>query len=110
MKEEIRSCKADNDQIIQAQEKKLEVNVILLQINHVHEDGTNGAYGSRYPSKHKSNRSDTARDSMLLDTLKRRGSEHRYYSSFGSDIHHDHHRYYPYRRNDSRYLPDEFKK
>ena len=32
LKEEIRSCKADDDQIIYAQEKQLEVNVILPQI------------------------------------------------------------------------------
>jgi len=33
-----------------------------------------------------------------------------YYSSSGSDIHHDRHRYHPYRRNDRGYLPNEFKK
>lgn len=31
LKEDKRSCKADNDQIIQAQEKQTEVNSILLQ-------------------------------------------------------------------------------
>jgi len=31
LKEEIRSCKADNDRIIQAQEKQGEVKAILLQ-------------------------------------------------------------------------------
>lgn len=31
LKEETRLCKADNDRIIQAQEKQVEVNVILLQ-------------------------------------------------------------------------------
>ena len=30
LKEEIRSCKANNDRIIQAQEKQIEVNDILL--------------------------------------------------------------------------------
>ena len=31
LKEEIRSCKENNDKIMQAQEKQVEVNVILLQ-------------------------------------------------------------------------------
>ena len=31
LKEEIRSCKADNDRIIQAQEKQAEVNAMILQ-------------------------------------------------------------------------------
>ena len=31
LKEEIRSCKVDNDKIMQAQEKQAEVNAILLQ-------------------------------------------------------------------------------
>ena len=31
LKEEIKSCKANNDRIIQAQEKQAEVNAILLQ-------------------------------------------------------------------------------
>ncbi len=30
LKEEMRSCKADNDRIIQAQEKQAEVNAILV--------------------------------------------------------------------------------
>jgi len=49
------------------------------------------------------------RDGRLLDTLDRRGDEHMYYSSFGSDRHHDRHRYHPY-RNDRGYFLDEFKK
>lgn len=64
LKEEIRSCKADIEKIVQAQEKQVEVNLILLQslsnlqrqgplwISHGHEDKTNGAYGSRSPSRH----------------------------------------------------------
>lgn len=39
-----------------------------------------------------------------------RGDEYRYYSSFGYDRHHDHHRYHPYRRIDRGYLLDELKK
>jgi len=33
-----------------------------------------------------------------------------YYSSSGSDRHHDHHHYHPYRRSHRVYLRDEFKK
>lgn len=31
LKEDIRSCKTDNDRIMQAQEKQAEVNVVILQ-------------------------------------------------------------------------------
>jgi len=59
LKEKIRSYKADNDIIIQEQEKQAEVNAVILQslsylqrhgprqISHEQEDRTNGAYGSR---------------------------------------------------------------
>lgn len=50
------------------------------------------------------------KDGRLLDTLDRRGDEYMYYSSSGSDRHHDHHRYHPYRRSDRGYLSNEFKK
>jgi len=50
------------------------------------------------------------RDGRLLNTLERRGDEYRYYYSFGSDRHHACFCCHPYRRNDSVYLPDEFKK
>ena len=85
----------------------------LLWINHAHQDGTNGAYGSRYLGRHRLDRSDIVRDGRLLDTPNRRGNELRHYSSFGSNRHHDHHdhhHYHPYRRNDRGYLPNEFKK
>ena len=49
------------------------------------------------------------RDGRSLDTLDTRGDGHRYYSSFGSNRHHDRHRYHPYRRSDREYLSDEFK-
>jgi len=39
-----------------------------------------------------------------------RGDEYKYYSSYGSDRHHDCHRYHPYRRNDRGYLPDDSRK
>jgi len=71
----------------------------VASINHAHEDGTNGAYQSRSPGRHRSDRSDIVRDGRLLDTPERRGDEYRYYSSYGSDRHHDHHHYHPYRRN-----------
>ena len=58
---------------------------------------------------HKSDRYDTIKDGMLLDTLDRRGDRGGYYSSSSSDIHHDHHRYHPY-RSDRGYFPDDFKK
>ena len=60
LKEEIRICKANNDEIMQAYEKLAEVNAILLQslselqrqgpfqISHGKEDRTNGAYGCRF--------------------------------------------------------------
>jgi len=50
------------------------------------------------------------RDGRLLDTLERTGDEYKYYSSFGSNTHHDRHRYHPYMRNDRGYLLDEFNK
>lgn len=102
--------------------KQAEVNAILLQslselqrqgplqINHGHEGKNNGAYRTRYPSRRRSNRSDTIRDGRLLDTTNRIRDRHMYYSSFGSDRHHDHHRYYPYKRSDMVYFLDEFKK
>ena len=76
-----------------------------LEIIYGHEDRTNRAYGSRSHSKQNSDRSDIVRDGKLLDTLDRRGDEHMYYSSSGSDKHHYRHRYQPYRRNDRGYLP-----
>jgi len=57
-----------------------------------------------------SDKYDIVRDGRLLDTSYRRGDEYMYYSSYGSDRHHDRHRYHPYRRNDRGYLLDEFKK
>ena len=75
-----------------------------------HEDGTNGAYNSRSTGRHRLDRYDTMRDGRLLDTPDRRGGEYRYYSSFGSNRHHDCHLYHPYRWNDRGYLPVEFKK
>jgi len=50
------------------------------------------------------------RDGRFLDTLDRRGDEHRYYSSSGSDRHYDRNCYHPYRRSDREYFADEFKK
>jgi len=49
------------------------------------------------------------RDGRSLDTPDMRGNEYKYYSSFGFNRHHGHHRYHPYRRNDMGYFPDEFK-
>jgi len=50
------------------------------------------------------------RDGGLLDTLDRRRDGYMYYSSSGSNRHHDRHRYHPYKRNDRGYFPDDFKK
>ena len=81
------------------------MNVILLQslsdlqrhrplrFSHGHEDITKGAYKSRSPSRHKSNRYDMIIDAKLLDTPDRRGDRHKYYSNSGSDMHHDRHRF-----------------
>ena len=68
-----------------------------LEIIYGHEDRTNRAYGSRSPSKHKSDRSDTVRDGRLLDTLNRKDDEYMYHCSSGSYKHHGHHWYHPYR-------------
>ena len=46
----------------------------------------------------------------MLDTPDSEGDKHMYYSSFGSDRHHDRHRYHPYRRSDRGYFLNEFKK
>jgi len=122
LKEEIRSCKVDNDIIMQTWEKQAELNVVILQslsylqqqgphwINYEQEDKTNGAYGSRPHVDHGSNRYDTVRDGILLDTSGMRGARHMYYTSFDLDRHYDHHRYHSYMRSDRRYLPNEFKK
>ena len=80
------------------------------RISHEQEDRTNGAYGSRTHGGHRSDRDDTVIDGRFLDTLKRRRDRDRYYSSSDLDRHYDHHHYHPYRRSDSGYLPDEFKK
>ena len=50
------------------------------------------------------------RDVRLLDTPDRSGDEYKYYSSSGSDRHHDLHRYHPYNRSDRRDMSDEIKK
>ena len=50
------------------------------------------------------------RDGRLLDTQDRRADEYKYYSSSGSDMHHDRHCYHPYRSSDRGYFLDEFKK
>jgi len=79
-------------------------------ISHGNENKTNGEYGSRSHSRYRSDRFDTIRDGRMMHTLDRRGDRHRYYSSSGSDRHHDRHHCHPYMRNDRGYLPDEFKK
>lgn len=119
---EIRSCKEDNDTIIQSQEKQSEVNAFILhslsdlqrqgplRISHGQEDRTNGAFGSRSQSGHRSDRDDMVIDGRLLDTSNKRGIRHGLYSSFGLDRSHGHHHYHPYRRSDRGYLSDEFKK
>lgn len=55
-------------------------------------------------------RFDRIKDVRLLHTPNRRGVGHMYYSSSGSERHHDPHRYHPYRMSDREYVPDEFKK
>ena len=121
LKEEIRSCKENNDIIIQEQEKQAEVNAFILQvlsylqrkgpirINHGQEDMINGAYGSRSDGRHKSDRDDMVIDGMFLDTLDMRGDGQRFYSSFGSHKHHGHHHYHPYTRNEKGYFPYELR-
>lgn len=49
-------------------------------------------------------------DGKFLNPSGRRGDEYRYYSSSIFNRHHDRHHYHPYRRNDTRYLLDEFNK
>lgn len=122
LKEEIRSCNADNDVIMQGHEKQVEVNAMILQslldlqqqgphrINYEHENKTNGAYGSRSHGGHRLDRDDTIRDARLLDTPDRRRDIHRYYSILDSDRHYDLHIYHPYTRNDRGYFPYDFKK
>jgi len=56
---------------------------------------TNGACGSRPHSGHRLDRDDTIKDVRFLDTPKRRGDGHRYYSRSGSERYHGHHRYNP---------------
>lgn len=128
LREEIRSFKEDNDKIMQVQEKKPEVNAILLQslvelwwqgplrISHGQDEKNKGAYGSRLPSRNRSycgqmsERYDMIRDDRLFDTLDRRGVGHMYYSSSGSQRYHDRHHYHPYQRSDRGYFIDDFKK
>ena len=58
-----------------------------LRISHGHKDKSNGAYGSRSHGGHRSDRDDTVRDGILLDTLDRRGDGYKCYSSYGSNVH-----------------------
>ena len=45
-----------------------------------------------------------------MNTPDKRGSGYGFYSSFGSDMHYDHHCLHPYKRSDKGYFLDEFKK
>lgn len=81
-----------------------------LQISHEKEGKTNGSDGSKSHGSHRSNRDDTVRDGILLDTLDRKGGRHKYHSSFGSDRHNDQYCYHTYRRSDRGYFLDQFKK
>lgn len=129
LNEEIRSCKEDNDRIIQskekiskAQERQAKVNVIILeslsdlqregqqQISYGNEEKTNEAYGTMSHGGNESDRDDMVIDDRSLDTLDRRGNGYELYSSFGLDRYHGHHRYHPYKRSDKGYLLNEFKK
>lgn len=121
-KEEIRISKVDNGKIMQEQEKQVEVIVILIQsfselqrqgplhITHEQEDRNIGAYGSRSYGGQMLDINDMIRDGKLLDIPDRRGDGHKNYYSYGSDMHHDHHRYHTYKRSDRGYLVDDFKK
>lgn len=71
---------------------------------------TNGSYGSRSHVGHSSDRDDTVRDGIFLDTPNRRGSGHWIYSSAISYGYHGHHPYHPYRMNDRGCFLDEFRK
>lgn len=82
----------------------------LLRINYGQEHGKNGEYGSRYPYGDRSDREDIVKYGRLLETPNRQGDIPNYHSSFGSDRHHDSHRYHPYRRSDKGYMSNEFKK
>ena len=53
----------------------------MLQISHVDEDGNNGEYASRSPSRCRLDRFDTVRDGRLIDIQERRGDEYKNYSS-----------------------------
>lgn len=104
LKEEIRSCNADNDRIMQAYKKQEKVNVVTFQSFGIAEDRTNGAYCRRSCSGHRSYRDDIIMDGRLLDTSDQRGDGYRYYSSYGSERYHGHHCYHPYRRSDKGYF------
>jgi len=60
--------------------------------------------------RHISNMKDTIIDNRFLDLPKRGSNGFLFYSSSGSDRHRGHHNYYPDRRSERGYLPDEFKK
>ena len=53
---------------------------------------------------------DTFRYGKFLDTIDRRGNGYGFYSSSGSDRYRGRHHYHPYKKSDSGYFPDEFKK
>jgi len=55
-------------------------------------------------------RDDIVIDDRFLDTPDRRGNDHGFYSSFGSERHHHHHLHHPYWRSLKKYLPKEFEK
>jgi len=74
------------------------------------EEKTNGAYGSRSQRRHNMEKDDTVIGGRSLDTPKRSGSAHVFYSSSYSERHHHHHLQHLYKRSEKQYFPEEFKK
>lgn len=60
----------------------------------------NGAYGSRSHGGHRSNRDDTIRGGIWMDTPNRRGGSYGFYSSSGLERQHGHECCHPYGRNE----------
>jgi len=69
-----------------------------------------GAYGNRSHGEYNMDKDDMIKDGRSFNTLDRRGDVRRYYSSFGSKRHYDHHHYHPCRRSHRGYFMEEFKK
>lgn len=110
-----------DEKLAKAQEKQVEVNVVILQrLSELHKQGilgsnhgdrekekTNEADGSRSQRSHRLDRDDIVKSGIILDTPDKMTSTQGFYSNSSSKRHHHHHHQH-HRR--SEYFLEEFKK